>query len=525
MLIFRPKSKFLISHFEKKFRIRFEKYLNLEHLVLLNIKARKSIMLQSSAASKILTIVFQTILLTLLINFSYSFAQDSKPVSHAFHDSFVFGVDGGVTIAQTDYEKSKVGYSLRAVTEYFFKTNSIHLLGLKLKLGSEELSGEDSRATISGQEIPPVFKTSVFSVGLALTYSVSVADVFFPYVSAGFTNMWFDPKDDAGRPGIGNASDLYSKSAYAYSIELGFKVRVSDRFSINLSGNPYLPQTDYLDDVAGATQNDAYTSVLLGFSYSPFGDADSDGDGLIGSDDYCPDEPEDFDGFEDEDGCPDLDNDMDGVMDVNDKCPDEPEDVDGFQDEDGCPDYDNDLDGILDVHDKCPNEAEDFDGFEDEDGCPDLDNDGDGIADVLDKCPNDAEDFNGIEDEDGCPEGTDLSTTNKFTLNADDIFLPNSYKIKLEGKESLDEVMAAIQKSPIQKWRIEGHMDSRGDARNLRTLSLERAKAILEYFTYFGNLKRENFQVFGMGDKSPVADNRTEEGRRQNRRIEIIGVE
>lgn len=50
------------------------------------------------------------------------------------------------------------------------------------------------------------------------------------------------------------------------------------------------------------------------------------------------------------------DRDGDGVSDDFDKCPDEPEDHDGFEDEDGCPDPDNDRDGILDVDDKCPNE-------------------------------------------------------------------------------------------------------------------------------------------------------------------------
>ena len=51
-----------------------------------------------------------------------------------------------------------------------------------------------------------------------------------------------------------------------------------------------------------------------------------------------PNEPEDFDGFEDEDGCPDPDNDKDGIPDVVDKCPNEPETVNGVDDEDGCPD-------------------------------------------------------------------------------------------------------------------------------------------------------------------------------------------
>src|SRR5688572_14993098 len=66
-----------------------------------------------------------------------------------------------------------------------------------------------------------------------------------------------------------------------------------------------------------------------------------------------------------------LDSDGDGIMDPDDKCKDEPEDKDGYQDEDGCPDPDNDSDGILDKADKCPMDPEDKDGFEDEDGCPD----------------------------------------------------------------------------------------------------------------------------------------------------------
>lgn len=67
-------------------------------------------------------------------------------------------------------------------------------------------------------------------------------------------------------------------------------------------------------------------------------DGDRDGDGIPDSIDRCPDEPEDFDGFQDEDGCPDPDNDGDGIPDVEDACPDEPETYNGFEDEDGCPD-------------------------------------------------------------------------------------------------------------------------------------------------------------------------------------------
>jgi outer membrane protein OmpA-like peptidoglycan-associated protein len=123
---------------------------------------------------------------------------------------------------------------------------------------------------------------------------------------------------------------------------------------------------------------------------------DRDGDGVADESDVCPDVPEDRDGFEDWDGCPEAgrgglawhlagsdagapepdvtslaDTDGDGIADLNDACPKEPEDRDGFEDGDGCPDLDNDHDRILDANDKCPNEPETYNGFDDDDGCPD----------------------------------------------------------------------------------------------------------------------------------------------------------
>ena len=63
---------------------------------------------------------------------------------------------------------------------------------------------------------------------------------------------------------------------------------------------------------------------------------------------------------------PGGDSDHDGVPNATDKCPNEPEDKDGFEDGDGCPDLDNDKDGIPDATDKCPNEP----GPAESGGCP-----------------------------------------------------------------------------------------------------------------------------------------------------------
>jgi hypothetical protein len=133
--------------------------------------------------------------------------------------------------------------------------------------------------------------------------------------------------------------------------------------------------------------------------------ADRDQDGLSDELDACPTDPEDMDGFEDSDGCPEFDNDNDAIADEADKCPDAPEDFDKFEDEDGCPDLDNDKDGILDTQDHCPLAPETMNGLDDLDGCPDkADGDGDGVGDDVDQCPEEPEDTDGYQDTDGCPD-------------------------------------------------------------------------------------------------------------------------
>lgn len=131
---------------------------------------------------------------------------------------------------------------------------------------------------------------------------------------------------------------------------------------------------------------------------------DADGDGVEDDKDQCRELPEDRDGFEDRDGCPEGDNDDDGVPDADDRCPSEREDEDGFEDDDGCIDPDNDGDKILDAADACPDEAGVPNADPAKNGCPVRDGDNDGIEGDKDKCPEVAEDKDGFEDDDGCPD-------------------------------------------------------------------------------------------------------------------------
>ena len=291
---------------------------------------------------------------------------------------------------------------------------------------------------------------------------------------------------------------------------------------------------------------------------------DRDGDGYDNKVDKCPDDPEDFDSFEDDDGCPDKDNDKDGVLDASEldanrkwinldkktengrevDCRNEPEDVDQFEDQDGCPDPDNDRDTLLDGVDKCPNDPEDFDQFEDQDGCPDVDNDGDKVLDAAtlnrnpdgtynwvnnDKklengverdCRNQPEDFDGFEDEDGCPDflvfdDCQIKLTDKiyFKFNKWDID-PKSFKL-------MDDVANTMKAAPEIKVWVDGHTDSKGSNKFNKTLSQKRVDSVKKYLVEKGGIAADRLEPRGQGEEVPIADNKTADGRAANRRVEF----
>jgi outer membrane protein OmpA-like peptidoglycan-associated protein len=250
---------------------------------------------------------------------------------------------------------------------------------------------------------------------------------------------------------------------------------------------------------------------------------DTDGDGFTDDVDECPKDPEDKDGFKDGDGCPELDNDNDGLADAIDQCPIIAEDVDKFQDDDGCPEDDNDADGLADRIDQCPDQAEDPDSFEDDDGCPDADNDKDKVVDwpdPKDSCPNEF-----AETSDGCPQKYQLIvvTKDKIELKQTVYFDFAKATIKPVSFPLLDEVALALTDNPTIKVRIEGHTDSVGpDQRNLK-LSGARAESVRTYLVRKG-IDPARMEAKGFGEGVPIADNRTQEGRDQNRRVEFVIV-
>ena len=248
-------------------------------------------------------------------------------------------------------------------------------------------------------------------------------------------------------------------------------------------------------------------------------ESDRDHDGLLDGVDKCPDDPELFNGFEDDDGCPEVDTDGDGIFDRQDKCPTVPEDKDGFQDDDGCPELDNDNDGVTDAADGCPLVA----GPVENRGCPDTDKDGDGIVDRLDNCPTEP----GEQHNQGC------KAPQKVVITASGLEITDSVYFKLDKaiieKRSftlLDNVAAVILNHPeVAVILVEGHTDDQGnDAHNL-DLSDRRAAAVMAYLVKKG-VPTARLQSHGYGETRPIQPNTTKPGRAANRRVEfkIVGA-
>lgn len=254
---------------------------------------------------------------------------------------------------------------------------------------------------------------------------------------------------------------------------------------------------------------------------------DTDGDGIIDSEDACPEAA----GSAATQGCPDADG--DGVADKDDACPN----AAGDPQQQGCPDTDGD--GVYDHLDKCPKEI----GPASNQGCPLADSDGDGIPDAEDRCPQQVgaaifqgcpdTDGDGIPDPDdkcpteagpainrGCPEiKAEVVKILEFATQAVQ-FETGSARLKPESFLTLDEIARIMGEYPAYSLIISGHTDNIGNADNNQTLSEDRARACKEYLINAGVASRRMTHI-GYGQSKPRADNATASGRRLNRRVEF----
>lgn len=345
------------------------------------------------------------------------------------------------------------------------------------------------------------------------SYIALDADLIYSFNSFMKEHTWLDPYIGAG---LGYYWLDGGKGVSTFNTSVGFNFWFSERLALTI-------ESSYKQVFERADMSLFQHTAGIRFA---FGGSDRDGDGVPDKDDECPDVP----GLKEFNGCPDTDG--DGIPDHLDDCPDVP----GLPEFNGCPDTDGD--GVPDHLDKCPEVAGEFEGCPDSDGdgvpdhldkcpneagpkenngCPWPDADGDGVPDHLDKCPEVA----GPPSNEGCPEVTEevQKELNEFAkvLN----FETGKARITDYSKDILNtKVIPKLNEYPNAKFIVEGHTDSTGGRElNLR-LSKERAAAVKDYLIENG-INKARLSSEGYGPDKPVADNKTEAGRKQNRRVEI----
>lgn len=109
-----------------------------------------------------------------------------------------------------------------------------------------------------------------------------------------------------------------------------------------------------------------------------------------------------------------------------------------------------------------------------------------------------------------------------ITLSGSLLFPSGKDELSPVAEQHLDEVANALKEQPKDsKFKIEGYTDASGSAARNKQLSEKRAQAVDDYLTSHG-IDKDRTEVAGYGEQNPIADNGSEEGRAENRRVEIV---
>ena len=108
----------------------------------------------------------------------------------------------------------------------------------------------------------------------------------------------------------------------------------------------------------------------------------------------------------------------------------------------------------------------------------------------------------------------------KVTYAADAFFDFDKAVLKAEGKAKLDDLASKVKAINLEVIIAVGHTDSVGTDAYNQKLSVHRAEAVKAYLVSRG-IEKNRVYTEGKGEKQPVADNKTAEGRAKNRRVEI----
>jgi outer membrane protein OmpA-like peptidoglycan-associated protein len=182
-----------------------------------------------------------------------------------------------------------------------------------------------------------------------------------------------------------------------------------------------------------------------------------------------------------------------------------------------CNERDRDSDGVPDDQDACPDTAGQKSSDASKNGCPDKDQDG--VPDSQDACPDKPGKPDPDPKKNGCPlvriEDKQIKITEQIKFKTD------SAEILPESDTVLTGITDEIKGHPeIKKVRVEGHTDSTGSPAHNKELSERRAEAVSNWIEQHG-VEKERLHSVGIGQDRPIDRNDTEEGRRNNRRVEF----
>ena len=100
-------------------------------------------------------------------------------------------------------------------------------------------------------------------------------------------------------------------------------------------------------------------------------------------------------------------------------------------------------------------------------------------------------------------------------------FDTGKWDLKADGQATVAEIVKMLKSAPALKIAIEGHTDNVGQAAPNKTLSEKRAQSVMAAIVA-GGIDAKRLSAAGFGQEKPIADNRGEEGRAKNRRVELV---